>query len=281
MNLLPSQQHRDTVALSSIHILIVLWGLLGWAYSGGRFRDGYLRISYLKYNGDLVVMSGLMILAGLLLSAVTIGLFKLLGYSIERWYGENIIVVGLSIIPLVATYLVDTNPQLVGRISPLIARMFSPLVVVMLFAYLIALFFSGKDPYNDREFLLTFNILLAGVMALIFFSVAETSGTAVHRYPSWILFSLSTLAAIVNGVALSAIAFRLTKYGFTPNRVAVTGANLLFFINLLMLVYRSFRGLNNPKISASLQQAIVVFLPVYFLWAVAITFFLPLLFSFR
>ncbi|MFM2146382.1 MAG: hypothetical protein RL732_1218, partial [Bacteroidota bacterium] len=120
-----------------------------------------------------------------------------------------------------------------------------------------------------------------GVMALIFFSVAETSGTAGYRYPSWILFSLSTLAAIVNGVALSAIAFRLTKYGFTPNRVAVTGANLLFFINLLMLVYRSFRGLTNPKISASLQQAIVLFLPVYFLWAVAITFFLPLLFSFR
>ena len=180
-----------------------------------------------------------------------------------------------------ATYLVDTNPQLVGRISPLIARMFSPLVVVMLFAYLVALFFSGKDPYNDREFLLIFNVLLAGVMALIFFSVAETSGSGGHRYPSWVLFSLSTLAAIVNGVALSAIAFRLTKYGFTPNRVAVTGANILFFINLLLLVARSYRGWNDPGASRKLQHAIVLFLPVYFLWAVVMTFFLPLVFSFR
>ena len=63
--------------------------------------------------------------------------------------------------------------------------------------------------------------------------------------------------------------------------LAVTGANILFFINLLLLVARSYRGWNDPGTSRKLQGAIVLFLPVYFLWAVVMTFFLPLVFSFR
>ena len=36
---------------------------------------------------------------------------------------------------------------------------------------LVALVITGKNPYMDRAFLITFNFVLVGVLALIFFSV--------------------------------------------------------------------------------------------------------------
>ncbi|GAB1374555.1 hypothetical protein MASR1M46_14410 [Bacteroidales bacterium] len=76
-----------------------------------------------------------------------------------------------------------------GKVSPVIAKIFSPLVLIMLLVFLSAMAFSGKDPYNDREFLIIFNALLVGVMAIIFFSVAESSsGGAMQRYGYFYFF---------------------------------------------------------------------------------------------
>jgi hypothetical protein len=52
------------------------------------------------------------------------------------------VVVGLAAVPLVATFLTQTNPQLVSKVSPVIARIFSPIVLVMLVIYL----FAWKSP---------------------------------------------------------------------------------------------------------------------------------------
>jgi NhaP-type Na+/H+ or K+/H+ antiporter len=79
----------------------------------------------------------------------------------------------------------------------------------MLVIYLAATIFSGKDPYHDREFLLLFNGLLIGVMALIFFSVAETTPTSKSSTQILILFLLSAVTVLVNGIALSAVLFRI------------------------------------------------------------------------
>src|SRR4029079_6125545 len=119
---------------------------------------------------------------------------------------------GLAAAPIIGTYLTQTNPQLVGKVSPVIAKIFSPLVLMMLVIYLIAMIYSGKDPYNDREFLLIFNGLLIGVMAIIFFSVAETSTTTKSRTEIWVLLLLSVVTIIVNGIALSAILFRIAEW---------------------------------------------------------------------
>ncbi|WP_439882026.1 hypothetical protein ACSX1A_02465 [Pontibacter sp. MBLB2868] len=53
----------------------------------------------------------------------------------------------------------DDHPDLVNKVSPVIARIFSPLVLVMLVIYLFAILYSGKNPYSDREFLIIFNLL--------------------------------------------------------------------------------------------------------------------------
>ncbi|KEO71969.1 hypothetical protein [Anditalea andensis] len=278
INLLPNEP-SDTLSLACIHILLYLWAILGFAYVGDHRNIGTKRIDFLKYNGDLIVMTSMILLAGGLMSAVTVGLFSILGFNIEKFYGEYIAIIGLAASPVLATYLSQKNPSLVGKISPVIAKIFSPLVLVMLIIYLVAMLFSKKDPYNDREFLIIFNVLLIGVMAIIFFSVVENN--KLSKSQIWILLLLSIVTIIVNSIALSAILFRIWEFGLTPNRGAVLGSNLLILINLLLVTVRIFKTLSNPSDTSRMGKTIATYLPVYFIWAILVTFLFPLIFDFK
>lgn len=281
INSLPDVKTSDTLILSCIHLLLFLWSVLGFAFTGETGNNNEKRLNYLKYNGDLVVMTTLIVIAGGIMTGVTIGLFSLIGYNIEEFYFENIVVFGLPATPILGTYLTQTNPQLVGKVSPVIARIFSPLVLVMLVIYLIAMVYSGKDPYNDREFLLIFNVLLVGVMAIIFFSVAETSKSTQRHLSIWILFLLSMVTIIVNGIALSAIVFRISEWGITPNRAAVFGGNVLILINLLFVTARLFKVVSKKAELSGVEKTISSYLPIYAIWTMVVTFLFPLIFSFK
>jgi hypothetical protein len=229
--------------------------------------------------GDLLVMTALIVIAGGITTAITIGLFSVIGYNIEEFYFENIVLFGLPSAPILGTYLTQNNPHLVGKVSPVIAKIFSPIVLVMLSIYLVAMVFSAKNPYNDREFLLIFNVLLIGVMAIIFFSVAESSKEK-SQGEIWILFLLSVVTIIVNGVALSAIVLRISEWGITPNRIAVLGGNGLMLINLLLVATQLFRFLNSKSEINGVRSVIAFYLPVYVIWTIIVTFLFPFIFWF-
>ncbi len=281
INSLPDVKKSDTLILSCLHLLLFLWCILGFAFVGEMRNNHEKRLSYLKYNGDLVVMTTLILIAGGIMTGITIGLFELIGFKIEKFYFENVVVFGLPAAPILGTYLTQTNPQLVGKVSPVIAKIFSPLVLVMLVIYLVAMVYSGKHPYNDREFLLIFNALLIGVMAIIFFSVAETSKTTKSQLELSVLFLLSVVTIIVNGIALSAILFRISEWGITPNRAAVLGGNALMLINLLLVTAQLFRVLSKKANLTGVGKSIAFYLPIYFLWTIIVTFIFPLIFGFK
>ena len=281
INFLPDIEKSDTSLLSCIHLVLFLWSLLGFAFVDGQWKNDGKRLDYLQYNGDLLVMTTLIVIAAGILTGITIGLFTLIGYDIREFYFEHIVLFGLPAAPILATYLIRTNPQLVGKVSPVIARIFSPLVLVMLVIYLGAMGFSGKDPYNDREFLMVFNALLIGVMAIIFFSVADTVKTTRTQVEIWVLFLLSVLTIIVNGIALSAILFRISEWGFTPNRAAVLGGNVLILINLVLVTVPLYRVVAKKGDVSTVGRSIAAYLPVYCAWVTIVTFLFPLLFGFR
>ena len=281
INFLPDIEKSDTSLLSCIHLVLFLWSLLGFAFVDGQWKNDGKRLDYLQYNGDLLVMTTLIVIAAGILTGITIGLFTLIGYDIREFYFEHIVLFGLPAAPILATYLIRTNPQLGGKVSPVIARIFSPLVLVMLVIYLGAMGFSGKDPYNDREFLMVFNALLIGVMAIIFFSVADTVKTTRTQVEIWVLFLLSVLTIIVNGIALSAILFRISEWGFTPNRAAVLGGNVLILINLVLVTVQLYRVVAKKGDVSTVGRSIAAYLPVYCAWVTIVTFLFPLLFGFR
>lgn len=279
INLLPDDKNSDTLILSCIHLLLFLWSILGFAFVGQKENNEAKRLGFLRYNGDLVVMTTLILIAGAIMTGLTIGLFSLIGFHIEDFYMQYIGVFGLAAAPIVGTYLTQTNPQLVGKVSPVIAKIFSPLVLIMLVVYLVAIVYSGKDPYNDREFLLIFNALLIGVMAIIFFSVAETATPSKSNI--WILFMLSAVTIVLNGIALSAILFRISEWGITPNRTAVLGTNILILMNLLLVALKLYRVIAKKTDLSEVGKAIAYYLPIYALWTIIVTFLFPLVFGFR
>jgi hypothetical protein len=281
INLLPDDNKSDTLILSCIHLPLFLWSVLGFSYVGNDIKSNPKRLGFLRYNGDLVIMTTLILIAGGILTGITIGLFSAIGFNIEKLYTEYVVVIGLAAAPIIGTYITQTNPQLVNKVSPVIAKIFSPLVLITLVVYLPAILFSGKDPYNDREFLMVFNFLLIGVMAIILFSVAETFKKTENRTGSFILIALSIVTVIVNGIALSAILFRISAWGITPNRLAVLGGNILILTNLLIVTFKLIKNFSKKGDIKEVENSIALFLPVYILWTIVVTFIFPLLFHFK
>ncbi|MBK6989576.1 MAG: DUF4153 domain-containing protein [Bacteroidia bacterium] len=281
INFLPDNAKSDTLILSCIHLPLFLWAMLGYTFISDDIFNSQKRLEFLRYNGDLVVMTTLILIAGGILTGITIGLFSLIDFNIGEFYFEYIVIFGLAASPIVGTYITQTNPQLVNKVSPVIAKIFSPLVLITLIIYLIAIIASGKDPYNDREFLMIFNALLIGVMAIILFSVAETSRTTKSQTATIILFLLSVVTIIVNTIALTAIIFRISEWGITPNRLAVLGGNILILANLSIVSFQLLKTLKQSERIESVENSIATFLPIYSVWTIIVTFVFPILFRFK
>lgn len=280
INSLPDVRMHDTTQLACMHLPLLLWSLLGYVFVDEGNAPAK-RMRFLQYNGDLLVMTTIMLIAGGILSGITINLFSMIGIQIEKIYFDYVIITGLAAAPLLGTYLVQSNPQLVGKISPVIARIFSPLVLVMLVIFLVAFLLRSRDPFNDREFLLLFNGLLIGVMAIIFFSIAEASRNEKHPAEIWLLLLLSLVTIIVNGIALAAILFRISSWGITPNRMAVLGGNILILVNLLLVCRQLYLVVSRKKDAGEVGNSIAAYLPVYAAWAIIVTFIFPLIFGFK
>ena len=281
INSLPQGQPGDTLILSCIHLPLWLWSLLGFTFGGGRLRDGVNWLGFLRYNGELAVVTALLLIAGGLTTALTLGLFKLSGWHIEKFYFDYVVVCGLAAVPILGTFLTQAQPALVNKVAPVIANLFSPVALVMLVVYLVATVFSGKDPYHDREFLMLFNALLIGVMALIFFSVAETTPASRNPTQLLLLFLLSVVTILVNGIALSAVLFRISEMGMTPNRAAVLGANVLMLFHLLIVGVRLFGAMTRKTDLSLVGRSMNLFLPIYSIWSAVVAFLFPLLFGFK
>jgi hypothetical protein len=126
-----------------------------------------------------------------------------------------------------------------------------------------------------------FNGLLIGVIAIILFSVSTTINQNISQVSGIILFALSVVTVIVSGMALSAILFRISTMGITPNRLAVVGANLLMLTNLSWISFQLFRTVFKKTDISSVENAIAFFIPLYILWTIIVSFIFPFLFNFR
>jgi NADH:ubiquinone oxidoreductase subunit K len=92
---------------------------------------------------------------------------------------------------------------------------------------------------------------------------------------------LSVVTIIVNGIALSAILFRISEWGMTPNRAAVLGGNVLILVNLLLVTLQLYKVLSKKANISAVGNAIAFYLPVYCVWATIVTFLFPFLFGFK
>ncbi len=94
------------------------------------------------------------------------------------------------------------------------------------------------------------------------------------------------LVAIVSALALdvmvlSTMVARIGDLGFTPNRTAALGLNLVLLVNLAGAAWLSARFVTQRSTLHRLERWQTTYLPIFALWAAAVVVVLPPLFAFE
>jgi len=281
LNFLPHQANSQTVVLSCLHMPLFLWSLLGVAFMGGSWKDRAARMEFVRYSGELLIFTTVILIGGMVLTGLTFALFGMIDMKIEDWYLRNVVVYGAVASPIVATLLIERIVDDRFKIAPLLAKLFTPLFFLTAVSYLLAMTLNNKSPFTNRDFLVAFNGLLLVVLGLCVFSVSERAARESSGISDMLNIGLVSVTLVIDLIALAAILFRLASYGFTPNRLAVLGANLLAFVHLAGIVSSSMRTFRAGRVVPDLEKWIVGYLPVYTAWSLIVAVGFPLLFRFR
>ncbi|RCU52534.1 hypothetical protein DU002_00765 [Corallincola holothuriorum] len=278
--LLPDNSHSASITMSLIHMPLLLISLLALAFMNRAWRSSPARLLFIRYLGELAIYTVLILIGGMILTAVTFALFQLIELSIESWYLEYVVVFGMVASPVVGTYLYDYVLNRESKLASILSNVFSPLFFITISGYLLATLLQGKSPFSDRDFLIVFNGLLLVIWGLTVFSISGMATSMRSHLSDWMNVCLVSVTLVVNSIALSAILFRWAEYGLTVNRIVVTGANLLIFIHLILILVSYVQYIRHKNTTEQLEQTVATYLPAYSLWSIFVVTLLPLLFSF-
>ena len=121
LNVLPYYK-SDSIKLTFIYAALFLWCLFGFAYIKFDPKKTKKLIGFIRFNGELTIMTGLIIIAGFLFSMITIQLFSALNLHIEVFMVSNILLIGGVSAPIISFYLIRIYPGYSGDTDPLFRR---------------------------------------------------------------------------------------------------------------------------------------------------------------
>lgn len=280
-NVYPFAPGGSTGVLTTAHVVIVLWAAVGFVFVGGRWKSHRERMRLVHFSGELFIHFVLLWLGGMVLAGLGFFLFGAIGIEvgesfIEQWLVPCVAAAGV----VLAVCLVHRRRALTTELAPMLARVFIPFFAMTLLAFLATMAWTGRGIAAGREVLIGLDALLALVVGLVLYSVAARDGEA--RPGTWDCVSLVlVLAALaVDLVALTAMVGRISEFGWTPNRSAALGENLILLVNLAgsaWLLLAFVRGKGSFPALARWQTG---FLPVYAAWAAFVLVAFPPLFGF-
>ncbi|MGB7595168.1 MAG: permease prefix domain 1-containing protein [Erysipelotrichaceae bacterium] len=281
INLYPSLGPGDTELLTAFHLPILLWMVTGLAYLGKEWKSSRKRMDFIRFSGETFIY-GVLIFCGLMVFILfTQLLFSAIQVNLSGFIQEYLIIYGFSAVLMVAVYLVEAKKSVVENFTPILAKIFSPLFLLTMVAFLIGMAVLGKSPFLERDFLIGFDFMLVLVLALVLYVL---SARGIHDKVStfdYLNFALIVAAIIIDLIALAAIIFRLTAYGITPNKLAALGENLILMINLGGLAWMYTFYFRKKIEFSQLEDWQTKYLAVYLVWMAVVVFLFPILFGFR
>jgi hypothetical protein len=270
----------DTEILAILHLPIALWLAVGVAYVGGRWRGSDRRMDFVRFTGELFIYYVLIALGGAVLIGLTFNLFQAIGIDVEPHVQGWILPCGIAGAAVVATWLVEAKQSVIENMAPVLTRIFAPLFSLMLLAFIVTMVWTGRGIDVEREILIAFDLLLVVVFGLLLYSISARDSLAPPGLLDWIQLTLVGTALVVDVLALWAIGTRISDFGFTPNRVAALGENVVLLVNLggSALLYARF--LRGGVAFSRLCDWQTSYLYVLAAWAAVVAFLFPPLFGF-
>jgi len=280
MNLMPYVHEGDTQLLAIMHLPMALWLVVGLAYVGGRWRDPRQRMNYVRFSGEWFIYYVLIALGGGVLMGITALVFSAAGMDPETLVTMWILPCGAVGAAIIAGWLVEAKQSVIENMAPVLTMIFTPLFTLMLLAFLGTMVWTGNAISVERDVLIAFDLLLVLVVGLLLYAFSARDPHAEPRFFDKLQFLLVVCALLVDAMALWAILARITEFGFTPNRMAALGENLILLTNLggAAVLYALF--LRGRKGFASMERWQTNFLPVYLVWAVVVVVVFPIIFGF-
>jgi len=280
-NIFPFRKGSDTEVLTILHLPIALWMAVGFAYVRGRwFADGG-RMNFVRFSGELAIYYVLIALGGGVVTGFTFMMFSAINMNPEWFVGGWLIPCGAAGAVIVGSWLVEAKQSVIENMAPVLTRLFTPLFTVLLLVFLATMAWTGSPISVKREVLIGFDLLLAVVVGLVLYAASARDPQAPPDFFDGLQLLLVVSALVVDGVALAAIAARISEFGFTPNRVAALGENLILLVNLAWSAWLYARFLRQRASFAVLERWQIAYLPVYAVWAALVVVMFPPVFGYR
>jgi len=280
VNTFPFTRGSDTEVLSALHLPIALWLVVGIAYVGGRWFAGDGRMDFVRFSGELFIYYVLIALGGGVLTAFTMMMFTAIGLKPD-WIAQDwLIPCGAMGAVLVGSWLVEAKQSVIENMAPVLTRLFTPLFTILLLVFLATMAWTGRPIDIQRNVLIAFDLLLALVLGLVLYSASARDPQRPPNLFDGLQLLLIVSALVVDAVALAAISSRISEFGFTPNRVAALGENLLLLVNLAWSAWLSAAFLRRRKSFRALEAWQTAYLPVFAIWAAIVVVLFPPLFAY-
>ena len=269
---------RGFEELTALHLPIALWLAVGIVYAGGRWSQASGRMDFIRFSGELFIYYVLIALGGGVLCAFMALTFKSIGINIGPFFGAWLLPCGAAGAVVVGSWLVETRQKVMGSMAPMLTRLFTPLFAAMLVAFLGTLLWSGRGIAIERELLIGFDLLLVVVLGLLLYSISARDPQAPPGTFDVVQIVLVVAALVADAFALWAIGARIGEFGFSPNRVAALGENVILLMNLAWSAVLYLRFLMRRGAFPSLERWQTAYVPVYAAWAAIVVIVFPPLF---
>ncbi|MGH3392040.1 MAG: permease prefix domain 1-containing protein, partial [Actinomadura sp.] len=279
-NAYPLADGSQSLAVTAIHLPLALWLVVGVAYVGGEWRSDRRRMDFIRFTGEWLIYFSLLGLGGGVLTAFTVGTFNAIGLDAEEFIGSWLLPCGAVAAVIVSAWLVEAKQSVIENMAPVLTRIFTPLFAATLLAFLIAFALTGNGIDVERDALILFDLLLVVVLGLLLYAISARDLTARPGLFDRLQLALVGSALIIDVLVLLAITGRITTWGFTPNKTAALGENVILLTNLAWSAWLFYGFVFGRMPFARLERWQTRYMIVYAVWAWTVVFAVPPLFAF-
>jgi hypothetical protein len=279
-NVYPLAGDSQSIVLTAIHLPIALWLVVGVAYAGGDWRSDRRRMDFIRFTGEWFIYLVLIGLGGLVLVLFTVGTFDAIGLDAEEFINSWLLPCGAMAAVIVSAWLVEAKQSVIENMAPVLTRVFTPLFAVTLLAFLVAITWTKSGIDVQRDVLILFDLLLVVVLGLLLYAISARDPVAQPGLFDRLQLALVVSALIIDVMVLLAITGRITEWGFTPNKTAALGENVVLLTNLTWSAWLFIGFLRGRMPFARLEHWQTRYVIVYAVWAWTVVLVFPLVFDF-
>ena len=279
INLYPWDVDSATEALVALHLPVALWFVVAYPYMGGTIRSHERRMDFVRFTGEWFIYYVLIALGGGVLMGLTAAILEPTGVDVDQ-VAAWVLPSGAAGAVVVAAWLVESKQRVVENMAPVLTMLFTPLFAVMLAGAAVVYAVTGLGDTFDRDLVGVFDALLVVVLALVLYGMSARDPSEPPDWMDRIQLVAVVSALVLDLTVLGTMISRIGDVGFSPNRTAALGLNLVLLVNLAGAAWLSAQFLRRRSRLHRLERWQTSYLPVFALWAATVVAVLPLVFGF-